>query len=179
MRAGVLIPAGLIAVVIACAGCRETTTANDAGPQPPSDDVAVVEDGMEEEKSVARFDGEPGVALEIQQQSGSDVVAAARAIRAELELVREQAPAGVSVIVARDCAKIIEEQVYAVFYDMLLAGALVVAVVLCFLRSSRSTFIAGLAIPASVIASFTFLYLFDLSLNNMTLTVVSQQYIEF
>jgi HAE1 family hydrophobic/amphiphilic exporter-1 len=136
-------------------------------------DVAVVEDGMEDEKSVARFDGEPGVALEIQQQSGSDVVAAARAIRAELELIREQAPAGVSVIVARDYAQIIEQQVYAVFYDMLLAGALVVGVVLCFLRNYRSTFIAGLAIPASVIASFAFLYLFDLSLNNMTLMALS------
>ncbi|MEN8158571.1 MAG: efflux RND transporter permease subunit [Myxococcota bacterium] len=136
-------------------------------------DVAVVEDGMEEEKTVARFDGEPGVALEIQQQSGSDVVAAARAIRAELELIREQAPAGVSVIVARDYAQIIEEQVYSVVYDMLLAGLLVVGVVLCFLRNYRSTFIAGLAIPASVIASFTFLYIFDLSLNNMTLMALS------
>jgi HAE1 family hydrophobic/amphiphilic exporter-1 len=56
---------------------------------------------------------------------------------------------------------------------MLLAGLLVVAVVLCFLRNYRSTFIAGLAIPASVIASFTFLYLFDLSLNNMTLMALS------
>ena len=58
-------------------------------------DVAVVEDGMAEEQSVARFDGEPGVALEIQQQSGSDLVAAAREIRKELEHIRAQAPPGV------------------------------------------------------------------------------------
>ncbi len=136
-------------------------------------DVAVVEDGMEDEKSVARFDGEPGVALEIQQQSGSDVVAAARAIRTELELIQSQAPSGVRVIVARDYARIIEEQVSSVLFDMLLAGALVITVVLCFLRNYRSTFIAGLAIPASVISSFAFLYLFDLSLNNMTLMALS------
>jgi HAE1 family hydrophobic/amphiphilic exporter-1 len=136
-------------------------------------DVAVVEDGMAEEKSVARFDGEPGVALEIQQQSGSDVVAAAREIRAELARIQDQAPAGVSVIVARDYARIIEEQVSSVLFDMVLAALLVVAVVLCFLRNYRSTLIAATAIPASVIASFSFLYAFDLSLNSMTLMALS------
>jgi len=136
-------------------------------------DVAVVEDGMAEEKSVARFDGQPGVALEIQQQSGSDLVAAARSIRAELDRIRRQAPAGVSVIVARDYARIIEDQASSVVFDMLLAGMLVVAVVLCFLRNYRSTLIAAVAIPASVIASFTFLYAFHLSLNSMTLMALS------
>jgi len=136
-------------------------------------DVAVVEDGMAEEQSVARFDGEPGVALEIQQQSGSDLVAAARAIRVELDRIREQAPPGVSVMVARDYARIIEEQMSSVVFDMVLAALLVVAVVLCFLRNYRSTLIAATAIPASVIASFTFLYAFDLSLNSMTLMALS------
>jgi HAE1 family hydrophobic/amphiphilic exporter-1 len=136
-------------------------------------DVAVVEDGMAEELSVARFDGEPGVALEIQQQSGSDLVAAAREIRKELERIRAQAPPGVSVIVARDYARIIEEQVSSVLFDMVLAAFLVIAVVLCFLRNYRSTLIAATAIPASVIASFTFLYAFDLSLNSMTLMALS------
>jgi len=136
-------------------------------------DVGVVEDGMAEEESVARFDGEPGVALEIQQQSGSDLVAAARLIRVELDRIREQAPAGVKVMVARDYARIIEEQVSSVLLDMVLAAILVVAVVLVFLRNFRSTFIAALAIPASVVASFTFLYAFDLSLNSMTLMALS------
>jgi HAE1 family hydrophobic/amphiphilic exporter-1 len=136
-------------------------------------DVAVVEDGMAEEKSVARFDGQPGVALEVLQQSGSDVVAAARMIRTELDRIQEQAPAGVGVIVARDYARIIEEQVSSVLFDMVLAAFLVVAVVLCFLRNYRSTLIAAVAIPASVVASFTFLYAFGLSLNSMTLMALS------
>jgi HAE1 family hydrophobic/amphiphilic exporter-1 len=136
-------------------------------------DVAVVEDGMAEEQSVARFDGEPGVALEIQQQSGSDLVAAAREIRRELEHIRAQAPPGVTVVMARDYARIIEEQVSSVLFDMVLAAFLVIAVVLCFLRNYRSTLIAATAIPASVIASFSFLYAFDLSLNSMTLMALS------
>jgi HAE1 family hydrophobic/amphiphilic exporter-1 len=136
-------------------------------------DVAVVEDGMAEAKSIARFNGNPGVALEVQQQSGSDLVAAAREIRVQLDKVRAQAPPGVEIIVARDYAKIIEEQIASVLADMLLAAALVVAVVLCFLRNYRSTLIAGVAIPASVISSFTLLYALDLSLNSMTLMALS------
>jgi hydrophobic/amphiphilic exporter-1 (mainly G- bacteria), HAE1 family len=136
-------------------------------------DVAVVEDGMAEAKSIARFNGNPGVALEVQQQSGSDLVAAARDIRVQLDKIREQAPPGVEIVVARDYAKIIEEQISSVLVDMLLAAALVVAVVLCFLRNYRSTLIAGVAIPASVIASFTLLYALDLSLNSMTLMALS------
>ena len=85
----------------------------------------------------------PGVALEVQQQSGSDLVAAAREIRVQLDKIRAQAPPGVEITVARDYATIIEEQISSVLVDMLLAAALVVAVVLCFLRNYRSTLIAG------------------------------------
>jgi HAE1 family hydrophobic/amphiphilic exporter-1 len=136
-------------------------------------DVAAVEDGMAEERSVARLDGQPGVALEVQQQSGSDLVAATRLIREELEAIRAQAPPGVEVTVLRDYARIIEEQITSILVDMLLAAALVMGVVLVFLRDGRSTLIASLAIPASVIASFTLLHAFDLSLNNMTLMALS------
>jgi HAE1 family hydrophobic/amphiphilic exporter-1 len=136
-------------------------------------DVALVEDGMAEERSLARLNGRPGVALEIVQQSGTDLVATTDRIRQELVAVRAAAPAGVEVIVARDYAQIIEDQVDSVLFDMLLATLLVITVVLIFLRNVRSTFIASLAIPASVIASFTFLYGLGLSLNNMTLMALS------
>ncbi len=136
-------------------------------------DVAIVEDGMAEERSTARMDGAPGVSLEVQQQSGSDLVAATRLIREELVSIRAQAPPGVEITVLRDYASIIEEQISAVAFDMLLAAGLVMAVVLVFLRNWRSTLIASLAIPASVISSFTLLYAFDLSLNNMTLMALS------
>jgi HAE1 family hydrophobic/amphiphilic exporter-1 len=136
-------------------------------------DVAVVEDGMAEERSVARMNGAPGVALEVVQQSGSDIVAATRMIREELDRIRAQAPEGVEVTVLRDYGRLIEEQVSSVLFDMLLAGLLVVGVVLVFMRNWRSTLIAALAIPASVISSFTLIWAFGLSLNNMTLMALS------
>ncbi|MCP5058923.1 MAG: efflux RND transporter permease subunit [bacterium] len=136
-------------------------------------DVAVVEDGMAEARSGVRLNGHPGVAIELQQQSGSDLVAAAREIRQEIGLIRAELPEGVELKITRDYAKIIEEQVSAVFFDMILAGSLVVVVVLLFLRNFRSTFISATAIPASLIATFTFFLLADLSMNNMTLMALS------
>ncbi|MCP3983346.1 MAG: efflux RND transporter permease subunit [bacterium] len=136
-------------------------------------DVAVVEDGMAEARSVVQLNGQPGVAIEIQQQSGSDLVAAAREIRHEVTLIRDEIPDSVQLEIVRDYAKIIENQVTSVLFDMVLASSLVVVVVLLFLRNFRSTFISALAIPASIIAAFTFLLLADLSMNNMTLMALS------
>ncbi len=136
-------------------------------------DVAVVEDGHADASSVARLDGEPGVALEIQRQSGADVVAAARGVREEIEGIREILPPGMNLRIARDYASYIETQVRDVFADMVFAGFLVTVVVLIFLRNLRSTLIAGIAIPASLISGFTFFYAFGFSLNSMTLIALS------
>ncbi len=136
-------------------------------------DVAVVEDGMAEARSVTRFNGQPGVAFEIQRQSGADLVSVARHVRAEVLEIREVLPPRIGIEIARDYAIYIETLVDTVFDDMLVAGALVVAVVLIFLREPRSTLIAALAIPASLIASFTLFYAMDLSINNMTLIALS------
>ena len=136
-------------------------------------DVAVVEDGLAERRTVARLNGRPGVALELVQQSGSDLVAATRMVRQELEQIRETMPPGLEMTVARDYARIIEDQVSSVLFDMVIAALLVFGVVIVFLRNFRSTLIASLAIPASVISTFTFLYWLDISLNNMTLMALA------
>ena len=136
-------------------------------------DVAVVEDGMAEARSVARLNGQPGVAIELQRQSGADLVAAAREARQVVASIAESLPPGVHITVFRDYASIIESQIHSVFMDMLLAAALVVVVVLLFLRNFRSTFISAIAIPASILASFSFFLALDLSLNNTTLMALS------
>jgi HAE1 family hydrophobic/amphiphilic exporter-1 len=70
-------------------------------------------------------------------------------------------------------ARFIESSISSVFKDMIRGGLLVVLVVLLFLRNVRSTLIAGLAIPASVISSFTFFYMFGFTLNTMSLMALS------
>ena len=128
---------------------------------------------MAEARSIARLNGHPGVSLEIQRQSGADIVGIARHVRAEVERIRESLPPGVEISMARDYAIYIEAQVRSVFEDMLIATGLVIVVVLFFLRNVRTTFIAMLAIPSSVIGSFTLFYAMDLSLNVMTLMALS------
>jgi hypothetical protein len=122
--------------------------------------------GSEEHRAPSR---NPGGAR-VQQQSGSDLRAAAREIRVAGRNPHAGA-AGVEITVARDYARSSRSQISGAGHAA--GGALVVAVVLCFLRNYRSTLIAGVAIPTSVIASFTLLYALDLSLNSMTLMALS------
>ena len=136
-------------------------------------DVATVEDGLADERSIARFNGQRGVSLQIRRRSGTNTVAVARAVRAEVERLQGTLPSGMSIEVSRDMATFIESSIESVFQDMVLGGLLVVLVVLFFLRNPRSTFIAGLAIPSSVIASFTFFYAFGFTLNTMSLMALS------
>ena len=136
-------------------------------------DVARIEDGLAEERSIARFNGQTGVSLEVRRRSGTNTVAVAQAVRAEVEALRTELPAGMEITITRDTAVFIEDSIASVFSNMVWGGALVVLVVLLFLRNPRSTLIAALAIPSSVIASFTFFYLSGFTLNVMTLMALA------
>lgn len=136
-------------------------------------DVARIEDGMEEQRTLARLDGRPGVSLLVRRQSGSNVVAVARRVKAELVEIGAGLPEGVSFRVTRDKSRFVEASVRGVTENLFWGSLLATAVVLAFLRSGRSTIIAGLAIPASLLGSFAALYFFDITLNQMTLLGLS------
>lgn len=136
-------------------------------------DVAQIEDGLAEERSIARFNGQRGVSLEVRRRSGTNTVAVAEAVRAEVAAMRAELPEGMEILITRDMAVFIEDSIASVFSNMAWGGVLVVLVVLLFLRNPRSTLISALAIPSSVIASFTFFYLADFTLNIMTLMALA------
>ncbi len=136
-------------------------------------DVATVEDGLQEARGIARVNGERGVSLDVRRRSGANTVAVARAVRGAVDELRASLPAGVSISVARDNATFIEESIRSIFVDMVYGAVLTVAVVLLFLRNLRSTSIAALAIPSSVIASFTFFLMAGFTLNMMSLMALS------
>jgi HAE1 family hydrophobic/amphiphilic exporter-1 len=136
-------------------------------------DVGVIEDGLEEERSIARLNGRRGVSLDIRRQSGANTVSVAQRVREEVDRIRAELPPEMTITLARDNARFIERAIESIFEDIVYGGFLAVAVVLLFLRNLRSTFIAALAIPSSVIASFAFFYLAGFTLNNMTLMALS------
>jgi len=136
-------------------------------------DVASVEDGLADERTVSRLDGRRGVALMIRRQSGENTVAVVDAVRAELERIRADLPAGYEMTVALDASKFIRSAIHDVFVALALGALLAAAVVLFFLRDLRATVIIGLTIPSALIASFLFFFVFGFSINTMTLMALS------
>lgn len=132
-------------------------------------DVARVEDGTEEQRSLARQDGKAAVSLLVRKQSGTNTVAVANTIKAELDGLRKQLPADIHADVIRDQARFIEASVHAINEHLILGSLFAAIVVLLFMRNLRSTLIAALAVPISIIATFTAMRGLDMTLNNLTL----------
>jgi HAE1 family hydrophobic/amphiphilic exporter-1 len=136
-------------------------------------DVTTVEDGMAEERTVSRLNGQRGVSLQIRRQSGENTVAVAQAVKAELAAIAPTLPPGFQMTTALDASVFITRAIHDIFVDLAWGALLAAAVVLLFLRSGRSTGITAVAIPASLISSFLLFYAFGFTLNTMTLMALS------
>jgi HAE1 family hydrophobic/amphiphilic exporter-1 len=132
-------------------------------------DVARVEDGVEEARSLARQDGKPAVSLLVRKQSGTNTVAVASVIKEELEALKAQLPPDIHADVIRDQSRFIEASVHAINEHLIVGSLLAAVVVLLFMRSFRSTLISAVAVPISIIATFTAMRGLDMTLNNLTL----------
>jgi HAE1 family hydrophobic/amphiphilic exporter-1 len=136
-------------------------------------DVASVEDGMAEERTISELNGRRGVALQVLRQSGENTVAVADAVKRELEIVRGDLPAGYEMLVARDASRFIRSSIHDVMVALAIGALLASGVVFLFLRNLRSTLITAVAIPSSIMSSFVFFYFFGFTLNTMTLMALS------
>jgi len=132
-------------------------------------DVGRVEDGTKEQRSLARLNGIPTVTLEIRRQSGANTIAVINGIKERLPDVQSQLPAGVKLETIRDQSRYIEAAMHEIKVHLVLGSFLACMVVLMFMRSWRSTIIAGVAIPASVIATFGMMWALDFTLNSVTM----------
>jgi multidrug efflux pump len=132
-------------------------------------DVARVEVGPEDDRNFVRFDKKPSVALGVVRQSKANTVSVADAVLKEVELLRRELPADVTLDVAYDQSTFIRRSVSDVTRTIFEAVLLVVAVIYLFLRSLRATLVPAVAIPVSVIGTFAFLDLFGFSINTLTL----------
>lgn len=137
------------------------------------EDVARIEDGEERETSAAQFDGEKTVVLEIKKQSGKNTVAVVDQVLARLDEVKKELPQGVNLEVVYDNSGVIRTSTHAVLEHLVLGAVLAAVIVLVFLGSARSTAIAALAIPISIIGTFSVMYLFGFTLNFLTLLALA------
>ncbi len=136
-------------------------------------DVARVEDGMADEETSARLDGEPVVLLSVKKQAGRNTVAVVDSVLERLGDVQKTLPAGVEVEVIRDNSGVIRTGIAAVTEHLVLGALLAALVVLLFLGNVRSTVIAAVAIPISIVGTFAIMQVAGFTLNFLTLLALA------
>jgi multidrug efflux pump len=136
-------------------------------------DVANVLDGLEDTKVGGWYDGTPAVIIDVQRQPSANVIETVQRVRAELPKLQRAMPAGAALTVVSDRTTTIRASVRDVQFTLAVAVALVVLVVLIFLRTIRATFIAGVALPLSLIATFGVMWFCGFSLDNLSLMALT------
>ncbi|PYS03015.1 MAG: AcrB/AcrD/AcrF family protein, partial [Acidobacteria bacterium] len=132
-------------------------------------DIARIEDGFEEPRSLARQDGTSAVSLLVRKQSGTNTVRVADTIKERLAELGARLPPDIHAEVIRDQSRFIKASVDAINEHLIIGGLLAAIVVLVFMRNFRSTIIAAVAVPISIIATFTAMVGLDMTLNNLTM----------
>lgn len=132
-------------------------------------DIARAEDSVEVPRGLSRLDGNNAVSLFIQKQSGTNTVAISDAIQERLERIKKTLPSDIVVEITQDQSRFIRVSMEEVKFHLLLAAILVGATIMLFIRDWRTTLIATLAIPTSIIPTFLLMQLMGFSLNNITM----------
>src|SRR6266850_833450 len=136
-------------------------------------DVAHVELGPEDTRSIFRYNGIPAVAIGVVRQSKANLIDVARRIHEAIPGIQEMLPAGVKLETAFDGSVFVTQSINDARLTLLIAAILVVLIIFVFLRNLRATIIPGLAIPASIISTFAIMYFLGFSINNFTLLALT------
>ena len=132
-------------------------------------DIGVAEDSIEEPRGLSRLDGQNAVSLFVQKQSGTNTVSISDAVQKRLDRIRKALPSDIQVEITQDQSRFIRVSMEEVRFHLLLAVILVGATILLFIRDWRTTVIATLAIPTSIIPTFLFMQTMGFTLNNITM----------
>jgi HAE1 family hydrophobic/amphiphilic exporter-1 len=132
-------------------------------------DLGEVVDGSKEVRTLARLDGNPAVVVTVQRQSGTNTVNVIDAVKARLARCRELLPPDVQVSIVQDQSRYINAAMDEIQGHLIVGSILATVVVLLFMRSWRSTLIAAVAIPGSIISTFAVMRFLDFTMNNVTM----------
>jgi multidrug efflux pump len=135
--------------------------------------VATVVDGLENAKVGGSYQDASAVIIDIQRQPGANVIETVQRIKRELPRLERAMPAAAKLTVVSDRTETIRASVRDVQFTLILAVALVVMVVLIFLRTLRATLIAGVALPLSIVATFGVMWFCGFSLDNLSLMALT------
>ena len=135
-------------------------------------DVGHAENSVENTKVKAFLNDDRAIQLAVYRQPGANTVQVVRDIRALFPAIEREAPPGVRINVVNDRSQFVQASIDEVNFHLVLSIALVVLVILVFLRNVRSTLITALILPTSVIGTFAVMYVLGYSLNNLSLMAV-------
>jgi HAE1 family hydrophobic/amphiphilic exporter-1 len=136
-------------------------------------DLGRVIDSVQDTKRASWFNGQRAVVLAIQRQPGTNTVAVAERVKAEVERLRPQIPPSIEIATLNDRSLTVKASVNDVKFTLFLALCLVVMVIFLFLRNLRATLIPSLALPMSLVATFAVMHLLGYSLDNLSLMALT------
>ncbi|RUP13107.1 MAG: nodulation protein, partial [Methylobacterium sp.] len=135
-------------------------------------DVGEVLDGVEDKRNLGIVNGKPGVLLFVYKQPGANVVETINAVKEALPQITAALPGGIDIKLTGDRSATIRASLSATEETLLVAVGLVILVVFAFLRSWRATLVPAVAVPISIIGTFSAMYLLGYSLNILSLTAL-------
>ncbi len=136
-------------------------------------EVGTVFDSVENDKTASWYTGDRAVVLAIQRQPGTNTVEVVDSIKKLLPQLKQQMPAGINLGTLYDRSLSIRDSVNDVKFTLLLTIALVVMVIFLFLRNISATIIPSLALPMSIVGTFSAMYLLGYSLDNLSLMALT------
>jgi hydrophobic/amphiphilic exporter-1 (mainly G- bacteria), HAE1 family len=136
-------------------------------------DVARIEDGMAEPRTQASVNGVPTVLLQIRKQSGTNTVEVAANVKRRFAELDAILPPGYQLRIVRDEAQFIEASIASVQEHLIVGSILAAIVVFVFLGNVRSTMIAAIAIPTSIVATFALIWYMGFTLNMLTMLALT------
>jgi multidrug efflux pump len=132
-------------------------------------DIARIERGVEDDKTVVRSDGNESVGLGVMRQSRANTIAISNRVREQLDLIRSTLPEGMAIEIGSDEAVFINKSIREVVRALGIAIVLVILVIFVFLASARATLVPAVTIPVAVIGAFIGIYALGFSINVLTL----------
>jgi multidrug efflux pump len=132
-------------------------------------DVADVRVGAQDERVIARFNGEPSINMGVIKQATGNPLELSQAVRAEVAKINESLPPGMRITISYDSSVFIDRSIKSVFTTVGEAVVLVVLVIFFFLRNLRATLIPLVTIPVALVGAFALMYAFGFTINTLTL----------
>ena len=166
-------PEELKTIIVARRGAASGSSSGAAAQPVRLGQIAEVVDGPEEVESLALYNGQRTLALEVQKSQGQNTIEVVDGLLQALDAARPQLPAGMAVEVVRDGGRPIRVSVANVKRTLFEGALLTIGIVFLFLNSWRSTVITGLTLPIALIGTFLFMYMFGFSINMITLMALS------